>query len=64
MAAIVERAQHRGELGADIDAATAFAFIGGPLHNRMYVQGESLSGPFQRKVSAGALAAMIAVASL
>ena len=63
MAAIVDRAQKRGELGADIDAATAFAFIGGPLHNRMYVQGESLTAAFQRKVAIGALAAMIAVAS-
>lgn len=64
MAAIVERAQNRREIGVNIDAATAFAFIGGPLHNRMYVQGESLTAAFQRKVAAGALAAMIAVASL
>lgn len=63
MAAIVERAQLRGELGASIDAETAYAFIGGPLHNRMYVQGKPLSAAFQRTVATGAFAAMIAVAA-
>lgn len=63
MGAIVERAQARGELGPSIDAETAFAFIGGPLHNRMYVQGKPLSASYQRTVAAGAFAAMIAVAA-
>ena len=62
MAAIVERAQARGELGSAIDAATALAFIAGPLHNRMYVQGEALTASFQRTVANGALAAILAVA--
>ena len=63
MAAIVERAQARGELGKEIDAETAYAFIAGPLHNRMYVQGETLSAAFRRTVATGALAAILAVAS-
>lgn len=63
MGAIVERAQARGELGPSIDAETAFAFIGGPLHNRVYVQGKPLSASYQRTVAAGAFAAMIAVAA-
>ena len=63
MAAIVERAQVRGELGKEIDAETAYAFIAGPLHNRMYVQGETLTSAFQRTVATGALAAILAVAS-
>jgi len=64
MAAIVERAQARGELGKEIDAETAYSFIAGPLHNRMYVQGETLTAAFQRTVAAGAFAAIVAVASL
>lgn len=63
MAAIVERAQVRGELGASIDAETAIAFIAGPLHHRMYVQGKPLGPAHRRTVAAGALAAMLAVAS-
>lgn len=63
MAAIVERAQFRGELGAAIDAETAFAFIAGPLHNRMYVQGEKLTPVYLQDVAKGALAAILAVAS-
>lgn len=63
MGAIVERAQARGELGPSIDAETAFAFIGGPLHNRMYVQGKPLTAAYQRTVAEGALAAITAVAA-
>ena len=63
MGAIVERAQARGELGPSIDAETAFAFIGGPLHNRMYVQGKTLTAAYQRTVAEGALAAITAVAA-
>lgn len=63
MAAIVERAQARGELGVGIDAATAFAFIAGPLHNRMYVQGEPLTPSFQTTVATGAFAAIVAAAA-
>lgn len=63
MGAIIERAQNRGELGAAIDAETAVAFIAGPLHNRMYVQGKTLTAAFERTVAAGALAAMIAIAA-
>jgi len=63
MKAIVERAQARGELGPSIDAETAFAFIGGPLHNRMYVQGKPLTAAYQRTVAEGALAAITAVAA-
>lgn len=63
MGAIVERAQARGELGPSIDAETAFAFIGGPLHNRMYVQGKPLTAAYQRTVAEGAIAAITAVAA-
>ena len=62
MGAIIQRAQQRGELGAAIDAETAMAFISGPLHNRMYVQGKALTLAFQRTVATGALAAMVAIA--
>lgn len=63
MGAIIERAQDRGELGTAIDAETAIAFISGPLHNRMYVQGKALSAAFERTVATGALAAMVAIAA-
>lgn len=63
MASIVERAQKRQELGPNIDAETAIAFVAGPLHHRMYVQGKTLSASFQRTVSIGAFAAMQSIAS-
>lgn len=63
MGAIVDRAQARGELGPHIDAETAIAFIAGPLHHRMYVQGKPLGPSFRRTVAAGALAALSAVAT-
>lgn len=63
MAAIVERAQARGELGPSIDAETAIAFVAGPLHHRMYVQGKPLGPAYRRTVMSGALAAMLAVAN-
>ncbi len=63
MAAIVERAQARGELGPSIDAETAIAFVAGPLHHRMYVQGKPLGPAYRRTVTSGALAAMLAVAN-
>lgn len=62
MASIIERAQQRGELGPNVDAETAFAFIGGPLHHRMYVQGKTLNSSYRRTVSSGALAAIVVIA--
>lgn len=64
MASIVERAQRRGELGPNVDAETAFAFIGGPLHHRMYVQGKTLNASYRRTVSSGALAAIVVIAAI
>lgn len=63
MASIVERAQARGELGPNVTAETAFAFIGGPLHHRLYVQGKPLTTAYRRTVSSGALAAMTVIAA-
>lgn len=63
MASIIQRAQQRGELGPAIDAETAFAFIGGPLHHRLYVHGKALDASYRRTVSSGALAALTVIAA-
>lgn len=58
MAAIIQRAQHRSEIGTAVDAETAFAFVAGPLHHRMYVQGKPLTPSYRRTVATGAVAAI------
>lgn len=62
LSSIIRRAQSRGELGADIDAKVAMAFVSGPLHNLRYVQGEELTADRITRVASGALAAITAIA--
>lgn len=62
MAGIVERAVARGELGSDPGVDVATAFVTGPIHHWVYVQGKQPTADLQRTVISGALAALRAVA--
>lgn len=62
MAGIVERAVARGELGSNPGVEVATAFVTGPIHHWVYVQGQVPTPAFERTVVVGALAALRAVA--
>lgn len=64
MASIVERAIVRGEVGADLDPNDAIAFLAGPLHHRVYVQGRVADRAYRRTVTSGALAALMEIAPI
>lgn len=62
MAGIVDRAVERGELGQGLGFDVATAFVTGPMHHWVYVQGRRITPVFQRSVVDGALAALRAIA--
>lgn len=62
MAGIVGRAVARGELGSDPGVEVATAFVTGPIHHWVYVQGKQPTPAFERTVVTGALAALRAIA--
>lgn len=62
MGRIIERAVDRGELGAGLGVDVATAFVTGPLHHWVYVQGQVPTSEYQRTVLVGALAALRAIA--
>jgi len=62
MAGIIERAVTRGELGEGVGVDVATAFVTGPLHHWVYVQGRTPDARMQRTVTTGALAALAAIA--
>jgi AcrR family transcriptional regulator len=62
MAGIIERAVARGELGDGLGVDVATAFVTGPLHHWVYVQGRTPDVRMQRTVVTGALAALSAIA--
>ena len=62
MAGIIDRAVARGELGTDPGLDVATAFVTGPLHHWVYVQGQTPTPEFQRVVVDGSLAALRAIA--
>ncbi len=62
LAAILEQARARGELGAGLSAEVAVSFVAGPLHHRVYVLGQPISPSFLRSTVAAALAALLALA--
>lgn len=62
MAGIVDRAVERGELGQGLGFDVATAFVTGPMHHWVYVQGRRITPAFQRSVVDGALAALRAIA--
>ena len=64
MGAIVNRAIARGDVGAELDQGDAMAFVSGPIHNRIYVQGGVADPEFRRRVAIGATAAILAIAPL
>lgn len=64
MGAIVNRAIARGDVSADLDQGDAMAFVSGPIHNRIYVQGAAADARFRRIVATGAAAAMRAIAPI
>lgn len=64
MAGIVERAVTRGELASDPGVEVATAFVTGPIHHWVYVQGKQPTAAFERSVVAGSVAALRAVASI
>lgn len=62
MAGIVRRAVARGDLGTDPGVDVATAFVIGPIHHWVYVQGKQPTREFQRTVVDGSLAALRAIA--
>lgn len=62
MAGIIERAVTRGELGDGIGVDVATAFVTGPMHHWVYVQGRTPDARMQRTVVRGALAALAVIA--
>ena len=59
---ILERARARGELGDQVGADVAMAFVAGPLYNRTAITQRPASAAFVRLVAQGAVAALRAVA--
>ena len=62
MAGIIGRAVARGELGSDPGVEVTTAFVTGPIHHWVYVQGQQPTAAFERTVVVGALAALRAIA--
>ncbi len=62
MGNILRRALERGELGEDPGVEVATAVILGPLHHRVYVQGQRPDDAFVATVVTGAVAALLAIA--
>lgn len=64
MNGIIERAVARKELSQKIDSYLAMSFLSGPMHQRVYLQGQALTPTFLKQVTVGAIAAMQAIADL
>lgn len=62
MAGIIGNAVARGELGSDPGVEVTTAFVTGPIHHWVYVQGKPTTPEFERTVVTGALAALRAIA--
>lgn len=58
LAAILERAQVKGELSSLPDVEECWDFLAGPIHHRLLIRGESFTGEFAARTSAAIVAGL------
>ncbi|HEY6530986.1 MAG TPA: TetR-like C-terminal domain-containing protein, partial [Acidimicrobiales bacterium] len=59
---ILDRARARGELGEQVSADVAMAFLAGPLYNRRAITQRPVSAAFVRTIAHGVVGALRTVA--